>query len=108
VHSVGTRARLALALLLYTAQRCSDVVRLGRQHVRDDVIQVRQQKTGVVLTIPVHPMLAAILEATPSHYLTFLTTRDGKPFSPPDFTNWFRDNVLGGRPAARNFGAWPT
>jgi integrase len=66
VHPVGTRARLALALLLYTAQRRSDVVRLGRQHVRDGVIQVRQQKTGVVLTIPVHPVLAAILEATPA------------------------------------------
>jgi integrase len=62
VHSVGTRARPALALLLYTAQRRSDVVRLGRQHVRDGVIQVRQQKMGVVFTIPVHPVLAAILE----------------------------------------------
>src|SRR5262245_33522567 len=28
-HPVGTRARLALALLLYTTQRRSDVVRLG-------------------------------------------------------------------------------
>jgi len=90
-HPIGTRARLALALLLHTAQRRSDIVRLGRQHVRDGVIQLRQQKTGAVLVIPVHPELAAILEATPSEHLTFLTTRDGKPFSPPGFTNWFRD-----------------
>ena len=34
-HPVGTRARLALALLLSTGQRRSDVVRLGRQHTRD-------------------------------------------------------------------------
>lgn len=33
-HPVGTRARLALALLLYTGCRRSDVIVLGRQHVR--------------------------------------------------------------------------
>jgi integrase len=90
-HPAGTRARLALALLLYTAQRRSDVVRLGRQHVRDGVIEVRQQKTSVALVIPLHPALAAILDATPNKHLTFLVTRDGKPFTPPGFTNWFRD-----------------
>jgi integrase len=90
-HPVGSRARLALALLLYTAQRRSDVVRLGRQHVRDGVIEVRQKKTRAALVIPLHPALAAILEATPSEHLTFLVTRDGKPFTPPGFTNWFRE-----------------
>ena len=56
-HPVGTRARLALALLLYTAQRRADVVRLGRQHLRDGVLSVRQQKTGKTLSIPLHPEL---------------------------------------------------
>src|SRR5207302_10655570 len=32
-HPIGSRARLALALLLYTAQRRSDVIRIGRQHL---------------------------------------------------------------------------
>src|SRR6185437_6351530 len=32
---IGTRPRLALALLLYTGQRRSDVVRMGHQHVRN-------------------------------------------------------------------------
>src|SRR6516162_10335323 len=36
-HPVGTKPRLALALLLYTAQRRSDVVRMGRQHIKDGV-----------------------------------------------------------------------
>jgi integrase len=90
-HPVGSRARLALALLLYTAQRRSDVVRMGRQHVRHGALSVRQQKTGRALEIPVHPALQAVLDATPSHHLTFLTTRGGKPFSPAGFTNWFRD-----------------
>lgn len=65
-HPVGSRARLALTLMLYTVQRRSDVVRLGRQHVRDGLLHLRQQKTRAELVIPVHPELAAVLEATPS------------------------------------------
>jgi integrase len=52
-HPVGTKPRLALALLFYTAQRRGDVVRMGRQHIRDGVLTVKQQKTGVTLAIPV-------------------------------------------------------
>jgi integrase len=64
---------------------------MGRQHVRNGTLSVRQQKTGRSLEIPVHPALLAILETTPSEHLTFLTTQTGKPFSPAGFTNWFRD-----------------
>jgi integrase len=89
-HPIGSRARLALALLLYTAQRRSDVIRMGRQHIRDGAIHVTQRKTGAVLAVPLHPELAAIIEATPSDHLTFLVTRDGSPFSPAGFGNLFR------------------
>src|SRR5262249_45597331 len=37
-HPIGTRARLALALPLYTALRRADLVGLGPQHIRDGVI----------------------------------------------------------------------
>ncbi|WP_374656464.1 tyrosine-type recombinase/integrase [Dongia sp.] len=90
-HPIGSRARLALALLLYTAQRRGDVIGMGRQHVQNGIIRVRQSKTGISLEIPVHTELQAILEATPSKHLTFLTTAYGKPFSAAGFTNWFRD-----------------
>jgi integrase len=90
-HPIGSRARLALALLLYTAQRRSDVVRMGRQHIRDGAVHVTQQKTAAVLAIPVHPDLARIIEATPSDHLTFLTAKKGAPFSPAGFGNLFRD-----------------
>ena len=54
------------ALLLYTGHRRSDVVRMGRQHIRDGVLQVRQQKTGVELFIPVHARsLRPIIDVTP-------------------------------------------
>jgi len=90
VHAVGTKARLALALLLYTAQRRGDVIRMGRQHIRDGAIAVRQQKTSTELRIPVHPRLRAVLDATPSDHLTFLVTRSGQPFQPSDFSEQFR------------------
>jgi integrase len=90
-HPIGTKARLALALLLYTAQRRSDVVRMGRQHVRNGMIAVRQQKTGAMLQIPVHPNLQEALDGLPEKQLTFLVTEFGKPFSFAGFGNWFRD-----------------
>jgi len=90
-HQVGSRARLALALLLYTGQRRSDIVQMGRQHIRNGILHLRQQKTGASLAIPVHPTLQAVLEATSSEHLTFLTTHGGSPFTAAGFTNWFRE-----------------
>jgi integrase len=90
-HAIGTRPRLALALLLYTGQRRSDMVRMGKQHVRKCAIEVRQMKTGAALQIPIHATLATVIAATPSEHLTYLTTQFGKPFTPAGFGNWFRD-----------------
>src|SRR5262245_18777969 len=87
-HPIGSKARLALGLLLFTAQRRSDVVRMGRQHVRGGVAHVRQQKTGAMLAIPVHPDLATIIEAMPNDHLTYLTTSFGKPFTAAGFGNY--------------------
>ncbi|MEA1835267.1 tyrosine-type recombinase/integrase, partial [Methylobacterium durans] len=92
-YPIGSRARLALALLLYTCQRRSDVVRMGRQHVRNGALAVRQQKTGTSLEIPLHPDLQSVLEASQAEHLTFLVTHEGRPFTPAGFTNWFRDTV---------------
>jgi integrase len=89
-HPVGSRARLAFALLLYTGQRRSDVVRMGRQHLSDNAICVRQVKTGREVWVPVHEALAPIL-AGASANLTFLLTDQGKPYTAAGFGNWFRD-----------------
>jgi hypothetical protein len=79
-YAVGTKARLALALGLYTGQRRSDVVRMGWQHVSDDEIAVRQEKTDTPLWIPIHPELMKVLTFAPKTNLTFLLTEFGKPF----------------------------
>ncbi len=89
-YPIGSKPRLALALGLYSAQRRGDVVKLGRQHIRDGVLTVRQQKTGTTLAIPVHPELAAIIAATPVGHLTLLVTQTGKSYGGNDFTDQFR------------------
>jgi integrase len=90
-HPIGSRARLAFALLLYTGQRRSDVVKMGRQHLRDGFIHVRQQKTGAELDIPIWPELQTIIDATPNNHMTYLVTEFGKPFTAAGFGVWFRN-----------------
>src|SRR5215471_1425925 len=90
VHPVGSKARLALALGLYTAQRRGDVVRMGRQHIRNGELAVRQEKTNAALLIPVLPELAAIIDATPTGHLTLLVTRTGKSYGANNFSEQFR------------------
>jgi integrase len=89
-HPIGTRARLAFELLLYTGQRRGDVVGMGRQHVRNGLIAVQQQKTDERLLIPIHPKLRAAIAAVPADQMIFLVAKHGGPFTPQGFTNWFR------------------
>jgi integrase len=89
-HPIGSKARLAFALLLYTAQRVSDVIVMGRQHVVGDAIKVKQEKTGTYLLIPIHPQLKTAMAAMELEGLLFLTTRRGTAFSRQVFTHWFR------------------
>ena len=88
-HPLDSTARLAFALLLYTGQRRADVVRLGRQHIRDGMLHIRQQKTAVELAIPVHPYLQAMVSNTTDR-LAFLVNDLGRPFTVGSFSNWFR------------------
>lgn len=94
-HPIGTTPRLALALLLYTGQRRSDVVLFGRQHVKEGRLKFTQHKNRkrkpVVLELPILPELRAIIDATPSRTMTFLSTSFGKSFSAAGFGNRFRD-----------------
>jgi integrase len=74
---LGTRERLAFAVLLYSGQRVSDVVKLKRS----DVISLKQQKTGTKLTIPYHPALTRAVRAGPSNGIYILGNVSGRPIS---------------------------
>jgi integrase len=107
-HAFGTRERLAFALGLYTAQRRGDVVRMGRQHIRQtpegEILYMRQQKTGTEVYLPIYPELRPVLDIVPANQLTFLVTLRGKPFTPHAFTAWFAEACdAAGLPSACTF-----
>jgi integrase len=81
---LGTRERLAFALLLYTGQRGGDVVKMARSDIVDGRIRVAQDKarkgTTNELMIPIHPALARALQAGPVVGMThIITDARGKP-----------------------------
>lgn len=87
-HKIGTRERLACDLLLFTGQRRSDVIRISRRHIKGGVLQLSQVKTGVEVSMPLHPDLVASLKASGAmeHELKpFLLAPRGKPY----LGNWF-------------------
>jgi integrase len=94
-HPIGTKARLAFAIFRYTGLRKSDAVRLGKQHLRNGWLRMRQYKNRkrhpVDIEIPVLPELARIIEASPTGDLTLLVTSLGVPFSIKGFGNKFRE-----------------
>ena len=87
---VGTKQRLAFDLALYTGQRRSDIVKMHRNHIDDDVIRVKQHKTGVQLEILLHPELIASIAATKPTGLFLLETKYNRPYSPKGFGGSFR------------------
>lgn len=93
-HPIGTKAHLALALLAYTGARRSDIVLLGRQHMRQGwlkfVAQKGRNRRPVTIEIPVIAPLQRVLNASPCGDLTFLVTEFEKPFTANGFGNWFR------------------
>ena len=89
-HAVGTKARLALDLMLWTGQRGGDVRTMGPGHVRQKRLHVTQEKTGVTVSLPILPALAASILATPSGALVFLASEHGRPFSRKGFGNKVR------------------
>lgn len=93
-HPVGTKARLALALLLFTGSRRGDVVTFGRQHVRDGWLRFVPRKTRYrrqrMSEKPVIRPLAEVIAASPCGDMTFLVTEYGRPFTANGFGGWFR------------------
>ena len=94
-HAVGTKARLALALLMFTGQRRSDIVRFGIQHAKGGRLTFTQHKgrnrKPKKLILPILPALQSVIDASPCGELTFLVNDFGRPFTDAGFGNKFRD-----------------
>jgi integrase len=92
-HPLGTKARLALDLLLYTGVRRSDVVRLGPQMERNGHLVFTEAKGGTRISktheLPILPPLRRSIDASPIGHLVYLVTAFGRPHSVKAFGNWF-------------------
>ena len=94
-HPIGTKARLALALLCFTGQRRSDIVRFGKQHAKGGKLTFTQHKgrnrKPKKLVLPILPALQSVIDASPCGDLTFLVNDLKRPFTDAGFGNKFRD-----------------
>lgn len=94
-HAIGTKARLALEMVLFVGVRRSDLVLLGRQHVRGDVIRFVPRKSRYkrkrISEKPLLPQLADVIAKSPCGPLTFIVTEYGLPFTAKGFGGWFRE-----------------
>lgn len=107
---IGTRERLAMAVMLYTGVRRGDAVRIGRQHIKDGVISLKTEKTGAWVYLPLASQLEEIISATNTGNLSLICKADGSPMNKRYFGQWFRQacvkaNVPGSCHGLRKAGA---
>lgn len=89
----GTKERVWLHVLLYTGLRRGDAVRVGPQHVTDEVIFINTEKSGesVQVALPILPELKRTLKAGPCGTDTFICGLSRKPLTKESFGNMFRE-----------------
>lgn len=94
-YPIGSKARLAFALLLYTAQRRSDVVKFGPKDVKDGWLRFTQfkgrKRKKVTMELPIVRALREIIDASTIGIRSFIVTEFGEPFSDAGFGNKFRE-----------------
>lgn len=88
---LGTKQRLALELMLWTAKRRSDAIAIGPQHVEGDELVGRDKKTDKKWSLWIAPQLRQAIDAMPqAEHLCYIPSRRGRPYSPASFGNMFR------------------
>lgn len=90
-HPLGTKPRLAYALLLYSAQRSGDVRLLTPETIARGRIPIDQSKTGNAIDVPIVEPLRAALDAGPVGKRTLLESKLGAPFTEKGFYNLLKD-----------------
>jgi integrase len=93
---LGTKARLALEIFLWTAQRRGDASQFGRKHLVNGQIEFTPNKTkdttAVTIWLPAAPQLTAAINAMPvTGTNTFLVNDYGRPFSVAGLGNKMRE-----------------
>jgi integrase len=90
---LGTRQRLAYALLLYTGQRVGDVAKMRRSDIVDGELHVIQTKTGAELHLPIVPDLDRAMRAYPTNGLALIGSPNGRPMTRAGLSAMMRDAI---------------
>src|SRR6516165_2998722 len=96
-HAIGTRARLALELMIHLAARRGDSIALGPQHVKNGWLIYTQEKNRrrkpTLVQTPLPEAVRAAIAACPAPEtsLTFLVNEWGRPYSKQSFNTAFRE-----------------
>lgn len=102
-HPVGTKARRVFVLALCTAQRRTDLARMGWRDIVEGRVRLKQSKTGRGVNIPILAELAAELALIPKDQATFLVGATGNRMSPNALGDQFHAWVIeAGLPVGRN------
>ena len=91
-HPTGTKARLALELLLCTGAARQDAAGLTRRNIRGGRLVYRRGKTGQEVDLPILPELARELgHLQPDQMMLLAHGTQAKGYEAASFGNWFRD-----------------
>jgi integrase len=92
---VGSRERLIFDVYLYTGLRRGDVARLGKQHIRNNLVHLMTEKSQgrMPVFIPVHLALATSIAACPSKGLAIIAKSDGTNYAKEALGSMFREAV---------------
>lgn len=92
LEAVPEPIRRALVLAVHSGARRGDLVAARWSDIRDGVWRMSQEKTGAKLVIPLHPDLAAELDAwrKTASAVTVLTQADGRPWD----RDWLTMSVM--------------
>jgi integrase len=112
VYPIGSKERLAMGILLYAAQRLSDIIRLGPKNVkvRDGVNWLvftqhkNRNRKPIDMEIPIRPELQELLDSTPLGKETFLQTTHKKPYGERSFAYFFADACVAAGVPGRSHG----
>lgn len=94
-HGVGSKAVLAMRLMLCTGAARQDAAGMGWQNIKGDRIEYRRGKTGGQVSVPLKyvPELVEVLDMVPRDQMLFITHGSGRRYNPATFGSWFKDQI---------------
>jgi site-specific recombinase XerD len=87
----GTRERVLFDIYQFTGLRRGDAAVVGEQHVRDGVIHIRTEKTGMIVSVAILPELRTTLDAGPVGDLVWFASLKGRPMTKESVGNFFKE-----------------